>query len=470
MPLYDELPIEERMLRDLRSLPRDTHRRLRGMIHRLSIRQGLTYQRKAGVEEVMGLIPLPAALPLPQVRYLSHLCREIIGIVKRIVPLYLDFAELRGVLPLLPREEEWLRESWHPKHLTLQPIIYRLDADVPLASPDAAHYARFFESNSVAVGGMVYAPVAESIICDATLRMLYRAGGVPSLRANDDTRLLILKKLASHARALGRRGFTLAFVEDKSWDMGITEMPSLVRFCRGRGVRAYLADPRELSLRRGELCYRGRVIDIVYRNCELRDLLEIEDKGMRLSAMREAFRRNQMVSSISGEFDHKSLLEIFSSEQFSRLFTPRQEKMLALHIPWTRLIYERRTMDPQGRRVDLLRFIEKNRERLVIKPNRHCGGEGVHIGPELTQGRWEKLLQKTIRESREWVVQKWIDNKMKLLPRWAGRGYRAVPMYTTYGFISTPDGFGMVGRACTKRIVNVASGGALMSVFKLAGK
>lgn len=467
MTPYDALPVDEQLLRDFISLPRRAHDRIRDAIHRISLERGFTYQKRPGIEEVMSLVPIPATLPASQLRYLSRLCREIIGIVKRIVPLYLDSPTVREALPLLPGENELLNESWHPQHAVLQPIIYRLDADLPLASPCAAQSARFFESNSVAVGGMAYAPIAESILVDTTLRALYGRGGMPSLRPNDDTRLMILTMLATHARALGRRQLAIALVEDKGWDVGITEMPLLVKYFRRRGIGAYLADPRELVLAGGEIRYRGRIIDIIYRNCELRDLLEIEATGTRLTALREAFKRNQVVSSISGEFDHKSLWELLGSEQFHRLFNARQKKLIRLHIPWTRLICERRTTDPHGRMVDLPRFIEKNREQLVIKPNRHCGGEGVAIGLEMTQQKWGRLLAKTLSESREWVVQEWIDNTVKILPRWDGRrGFRAVPMYTTYGFIATPGGFGMVGRACTKRIVNVASGGALLSVFK----
>jgi len=466
--MCDQLPIDRKLLGDLLALRPHEHRDLREGILRRSLARGLTYQKKAGLTEAMNLVPLPATLPVMHVRYLARLCREIIAIVQQIVPLYLDTPSLREALPLLPREDEWLRDCWHPTHESRQPIIYRLDADMPLASPRAAQSARFFESNSVAVGGMFYAPVAESIIADVTLRALYGNAGIPALQPNEDTRLIILRELASHARALGRRGLTVAMIEDKSWDVGTTEFPSLVRFFRRHGVRAYLADPRELSLRRGEVCYRGRVIDIAYRNVELRDLLELEDQGARLPALRELFRRNQIVSSLSGEFDHKSLLEVFSDERFHNLFTRRQRVLLAHHIPWTRLIYERNTTDRKGRKIDLLRAITRNREKLVIKPNRHCGGEGVALGMEMTQGRWERLVQQALVESREWVVQEWIDNTVKRLPRFTGgEGFRAVPMYTTYGFISTPHGFGMVGRACRERVVNIASGGALLTVFKL---
>lgn len=468
--MYDQLPLDNKLLGDFLALPPQLHRDLREKILRRSLARGLTYQRKAGLTTAMNLIPLPATLPVMHARYLAWLCREIIALVKGIVPRYLDTPSLREALPLLPRENEWLRDCWHPTHGTRQPIIYRLDADMPLASPRAGQSARFFENNSVAVGGMLYAPVAESIIADVSLRALYGARGISGLQPNEDTRLIILRELAAHARALGRRGLTVAMIENKSWDVGTTELPSLVTFFRRHRARAYLADPRELSLRRGEVCYRGRVIDIAYRNVELRDLIELEDRGARLPAIRELFKRNQMVSSLSGEFDHKSLLEVFTDDRFHGLFTSRQRALLARHIPWTRLIYERTTTDRKGRKRDLSRTITKNREQLVIKPNRHCGGEGVAIGLEMAQGQWERLVQHTLKESREWVVQEWIDNKVKRLPWFTGRnGFQAVPMYTTYGFISTPHGFGMVGRACRERVVNIASGGALLSVFTSRG-
>jgi hypothetical protein len=466
--MYDQLPVDKSMLADFLALSPQEHRELRKRILQYSLARGLTYQKRPGLTEAMNLIPLPAALPIAHARYLARICHEIIAMVKRIVPLYLDSPPLRETLPLLPPEEEWLRECWRPAHGGRQPIIYRLDADMLLASPRAAQSARFFESNSVAVGGMFYTPVAESIIADATLRKLYGAEGISDLQPNEDTRLIILRELASHARALGRRDLTIAMIEDKSWDVGITELPSLVRFFRRQGIRAYLADPRELSLERGDVRYRGRIIDIAYRNTELRDLIELEGRGARLAALRELFKRNQIISSISGEFDHKSLFEVFTDARFRALFTGRQRALLARHIPWTRLIYERNTIDRRGHRIDLPRFTTRNRERLVIKPNRHCGGEGVAIGIEMAQGRWEQLVNKALGEPGEWVVQERIDNKVKRLPWFTGReGFQALPLYTAYGFISTAHGFGMVGRACRERVVNIASGGALLSVFKL---
>ncbi|MDD5556192.1 MAG: hypothetical protein PHN82_02965 [bacterium] len=466
MDVIDRQPAEEEMLRALLSLPAGKRIALRRRIRALSLRRGLTYERRPGEAEPLNLVPLPALMRAGTAAAVARICARIMAAVKRIAPLALSMPSLREVLPLLPREEAWMRDCWRPSHAARQPIIHRLDADLPLGEAGAAARARFFESNSVAVGGMVYGPVASAILEETTLRAVRRGRALPPIAPCDDTRLVVARKIEAHAGALGGRRLTVAVLEDRGWDTGITEMPSLVSFLRRRGIAALLADPRELALRRDEIVCRGRVVDVVYRNAELRDLVAIEEAGEGLAAVREAFRRNRVISSLCGEFDHKSLWEVFTSERFRPLLTAAEAALFRRHIPWTRLVAARFTTDGRGRRIDLPSFISSNRERLVLKPNRHCGGVGVAIGMETAPGAWDRALGRALREGGGWVAQERIDNAVKRLP-WAGPGglYRPLDLYTTWGFISTPQGFGAVGRACRRRVVNVAAGGALLPVF-----
>jgi len=70
-----------------------------------------------------------------------------------------------------------------------------------------------------------------------------------------------------------------------------------------------------------------------------------------------------------------------------------------------------------------------------------------------------------MREPGERVVQEWVDNTVTLLSSRGEVGaYRALPQYTTYGFIAAPHGVGVVGRACVDRVVTIASDGALLPV------
>jgi hypothetical protein len=468
MNRYDETLIDTLLREKLQAQAPYIRKKLATSIHRLSLKRGLTYQKKPGISEPIRLVPVPAVLPRSQVNYLAKLCREIISIVKKIIPLYLTAPRISEIVPLLPWEQRWLKDCWHPRHQKGQPIVYRLDASLNLASPEAARSALFFESNSVAVGGMFYAPVAESILCDTSLRTFYPHPSACPLVRNQDTRLIVLHKLVAHARAMGIRTPTIAVIEDKQWNTGITEFKPIVAFFKRQGIRAYFVDPREITIRSGAPCYRGKAIDVAYRNSELRDLPALEEEGVDLAALRLLFRQNRVVSSLSGEFDHKSLWEVLSSERFERLFTARQKRFLSRHIPWTRLVFERRTTAANGKRVDLIKYMLRRREKLVIKPNRHCGGVGVHIGMHTGGRQWEKIVAGALKTPREWVVQERIAVKHKLLPRFRGRGgMQNVPMYSTYGIISTPHGFGIVGRASTHPVVNVGRGGALLSVMKV---
>src|SRR5262249_1889557 len=76
------------------------------------------------------------------------------------------------------------------------------------------------------------------------------------------------------------------------------------------GVEVCHADPAELALDGNEVTYQGRVIDLVYRDYAVEDLLELEGEGVDVRPMRQAFATNRVVSSIAAELDQKSCWEV----------------------------------------------------------------------------------------------------------------------------------------------------------------
>ena len=75
------------------------------------------------------------------------------------------------------------------------------------------------------------------------------------------------------------------------------------------------------------------------------------------------------------------------------------------HLLWTRLVAERHTVSPTGERIDLLEYVRRERESLVLKPNREYGGEGVVVGPTATQSEWESALDAALADETRWVIQ-----------------------------------------------------------------
>lgn len=76
------------------------------------------------------------------------------------------------------------------------------------------------------------------------------------------------------------------------------------------------------------------------------------------------------------------------------------------YLPWTRILSERRT-DREGQQVDLLPFVLKNRELLVLKAALGESGQQVTIGREADQAAWESAVGEAVR-GRTSVVQEFV--------------------------------------------------------------
>ncbi|HSD68758.1 MAG TPA: carboxypeptidase M32, partial [Woeseiaceae bacterium] len=231
------------------------------------------------------------------------------------------------------------------------------------------------------------------------------------------------------------------------------------------------ADPRELELIDGEVYFQDTNIDVAYRDYEARDLLALERaEGRKLDAIRMLFKENRMVSSLGGDFDHKSGFELFTNEQLAaRYFSAEELQLFRRHVLWTRIVSARRTSLPHGVG-DLPEFIRNHREQLVLKPNRGYGGAGIHIGSSVEQGEWEHLIDQALAHAkdphRSWVVQQAASLPVHEFPILGPDGSISdVPYYAVFGFAATDHGIGTVCRVSQRQVVNVALRGGLAAVL-----
>ncbi|MCX4502507.1 hypothetical protein [Streptomyces anulatus] len=77
------------------------------------------------------------------------------------------------------------------------------------------------------------------------------------------------------------------------------------------------------------------------------------------------------------------------------------------YLPWTRILSERRT-EREGQQVDLLPFVLKNRELLVLKAALGESGQQVTIGREADQAAWESAVGEAV-QGRTSVVQEFVQ-------------------------------------------------------------
>lgn len=431
----------------------------------------MTYDHE-GKAEVIRIMLRPLLAMPEQLAYVHHVCLELTEALERLPQLYLDDPRIREVIAVTDEEDRWLREMWSDAHRRFNPIYGRLDAVCDFAAQDWQSGLKFMEPNLSGVGGINYGPIAEELVMrDCVPEFLAHD---PSLKIERpvDQRDLFIQVLIDHARAIGRPRANLCFIEPKYEEDGPDEQTALSRHLSAKyGLRIAHADPRELEMKNGEVYYRDLPIDIAYRDYETRELIALErEVGRPLEGMRTLFRGNRVVSSLAGDFDHKSCWEILTDDTLAEhCFSAEERRLFHRHVLWTRVVGARRTRLPHGEEGDLLSFARLHREQLVLKPNRAYGGSGVAIGAAVSQAEWEKLVDEAAEKYRDplssWVLQSATRLPVNDFPVVSGRRVASEPFYVVMGFAPTENGLGVMCRVSQKQVVNVAQHGGMAAVL-----
>ncbi len=433
-----------------------------------SRRRRVVYQREGVVETIRTLIRPTGVMP-EQLSYLHYANLTILNALKRLPEMYLADAGIRQVVPLSEPEEKWLHDTWGPSQRDNNPVIGRLDGVIEFTSPMWKDSLKLVEPNLSGVGGIHLCPTAERLLLDIVVPVLQEHDPELQLEAGHDLRELFIQELLDHLEAIGRKGQHVCFIESKYSGEGIDEQAPLAEyFLRRHGLKVVHADPSELHMHGDEVWFGDTPIDIAYRDYEVRDLLELErDEGVDIEPLRRLFRENRIVSSMSGDFDHKSTWEILTDPQWTtRYFNADERQMFRRHILWTRVLYDRRTTLPEGTLGDLLEFVREDREILVLKPNRSYGGDRVLLGHLMLQAEWERAVEQALADTQPWVVQRLAAIPVSEFPVVSADGTVHVePFYTVMGFAPTKYGLAILGRASQKQVVNVAQRGGMCCVL-----
>ena len=429
----------------------------------------VVYERD-GAKEAVRIMLRPLLVMPEQTAYLHHVCTTIVDALKRLLHLYFGDPDVRRLLALAPDEDAWVREAWDALRRGPNPIYGRLDAVCDFTGASWQQSLQFLEPNLSGVGGIHMGPLAETLV----MRDI-----VPTILAHDpdldielprDQRDLFLQVLLDHARAVGRSDSNICLVEPKYVAEGPNEQSALAAHCQMHGTTAVHADPRELRAAGDEVYYEDTRVDVAYRDYEVRELLDLEaQEGRRLDAMRTLFRQNRVVSSVGGEFDHKSGFDLLTDDELaSRHFSVEERRVFRRHVLWTRLVGARVTTLPEGRG-DLPEFVRRHREELLLKPNRAYGGTGIHIGALTTASDWDAALERALRAQGDphgsWVVQSLANLPVHDFPVVDDGRVHNEPFYAVMGFTPTENGLSILCRVSQRQVVNVAQRGGLAPVL-----
>jgi uncharacterized circularly permuted ATP-grasp superfamily protein len=245
-----------------------------------------------------------------------------------------------------------------------------------------------------------------------------------------------------------------------------------------QGLPTIICTPDDLIYREGKL-YASSVasnkpmpISIVYKRILTSEFLEHYGDHCLAHPLVQAYSAGSiaLVNNFRAKLLHKkSIFALLSDERCAKLFTNEQREAIAKHVPWTRLL-EKGETSYQGERIDLLQFVQANRERLILKPNDDYGGHGITVGWESTPDAWDAALSEALKG--HYVVQERVTVAYEDYPYlFNGRLEIGQRLVDTDPFLFGNQVVGGLCRLATGALLNVtAGGGSTIPIFVIAPK
>jgi hypothetical protein len=233
------------------------------------------------------------------------------------------------------------------------------------------------------------------------------------------------------------------------------------------GVPTVIADPRQLEFDGKSLVADEKKIDLVYRRVLINDIVARPDE---CSALVKAYTANAVcvANTFRCKIPHvKTFFAVLTDEQNGALFSHRERELIKRHIPWTRVVADVKTAH-FGAQIELLAFIRRERDNLVLKPSDEYGGSGVTLGWETDEAAWDAAIERALSaKNGVWIVQERIPVRREVFPYIPQIGkleFRDMLVdFAPYLFRGKLCGF--LTRLSTTGLANVTSGGGQVPAF-----
>ena len=164
------------------------------------------------------------------------------------------------------------------------------------------------------------------------------------------------------------------------------------------GVKATLAGPNHLSLKKGKVYCKGEEATVIFMDFNMNVFPKIA-RNEDIRPIKEAIKSGILVNPRGMEpLGAKGLFEVVT-EKYGDQLSEDTEK----HTPWTRYFYPRSTTGPEGEPIeDLVAWTEDHWEDLVLKPSHGYSGHGIFIGYKEESPK--KQIQ-TALDTGDYIVQ-----------------------------------------------------------------
>jgi circularly permuted ATPgrasp domain protein len=236
------------------------------------------------------------------------------------------------------------------------------------------------------------------------------------------------------------------------------------------GVPTVIADPRDLEFDGKSLIADEKKIDLVYRRVLINDIVARPDE---CSALVRAYAANAVcvANTFRCKIPHvKAFFAVLTDEQNGALFSHRERELIKQHVPWTRVVADVNTAH-YGEHIELLAFIRRERDNLVLKPSDEYGGSGVTLGWETDEAAWDAAIGRALSaKNGVWIVQERIPIRREVFPYVPQTGkleFRDMLVdFAPYLFRGKLCGF--LTRLSATGLANVTSGGGQVPAFRVS--
>ncbi len=315
----------------------------------------------------------------------------------------------------------------------------------------------FVESNLESPAGIAYdealATIFDQTEVMAEFRHQYQATALPVRQQLQQLLLDIFRQWGGTAMP------TIAIVDFPNvvtW----SEFEHLRDHFVAEGIPTVLAGPDDLRYTAGKLYAGDTPIDLVYRRILQHEFLHEYDLSHPL-VRAYADHAVCVVNPFCTKPVHTKLIMWLLSDPdgpAAGILDPAEYAAVDRYVPWSRIVRPGPTRY-QGERIDLLPFIQNNRDRLVLKPNDDYGGKGVILGWEASASEWEQALHAALATPS--LVQERVPVPTETFPTWSPE---AGLQFTERYVDSDPCVYGDTALGCLTRIastalLNVSAGG-----------
>jgi len=208
--------------------------------------------------------------------------------------------------------------------------------------------------------------------------------------------------LKAHERCHGRNSVSAVLLAESETIDIVLENRNFVDYLNTlEGVKASLASPEHLSLKKGKVYCKGEEVTVIFMDFNSDALLKIAQEED-IEPIKEAIKQGILVNPRGMEpLGAKGLFEVITGKYKHIL-----SKTTTEHTPWTRQFYSRSTTGPQGEPIkELVTWTERHWEDVVLKPAHGYSGHGIFVGKNTENKR--KYIQ-TALDVKDYIIQELI--------------------------------------------------------------